>query len=84
MSRFHKERIARAYFFAALGLGYGMFTARLPAFREMAGADDGRIGFLLLAFGLAGLCGLLGSRRATRIFGVKLAMGAGAAFFNFI
>lgn len=61
MSPFWREKLACAYFFACPGIAYGIFTSRLPAFKALTGANDGEIGFLLLSFGAASFCGLLGS-----------------------
>lgn len=81
MTSFQKERLACAYFFAVPGLIYGIFTSRLPAFKEMTGADDGKIGILLLIFGLASLAGLLTSDRLMRRFRIKRVMGFTAILF---
>lgn len=72
MSGFARERLACAYFFGCIGLLYGIFTARLPAFKILTGANDGQIGFLLLAFGGAAFLGLLTSRFLVERVGTKL------------
>lgn len=58
---FAKARLACAYFFAFPGLAYGIFTSRMPALKLQASLNDAQIGFLLLCFGIASFCGLLGS-----------------------
>lgn len=58
---FAKARLACAYFFAFPGLAYGIFTSRMPALKIQASLNDAQIGFLLLFFGMASFCGLLGS-----------------------
>lgn len=80
LNKFQKERLACAYFFGCAGLIYGIFTSRLPALKTMTGANDARIGFLLLAFGAAAFCGLLSSRFLIERFSARLVTGA-AAFF---
>lgn len=55
---FRQARNACAYFFAYPGLVYGLFTARLPAYKQMAGATDSQIGLILLAFGFSSLATL--------------------------
>lgn len=77
---FQSERLACAYFFGSIGLIYGIFTARLPALKAMTSATDGQIGFLLLAFGGAGFCGLLASKFVIARFGAKLVTASAATF----
>lgn len=72
LSGFQKERLACAWFFGCIGLIYGIFTGRLPALKAMTGANDAQIGFLLLAFGIAGFCGLLSSGLIIERFGPRL------------
>lgn len=71
MKDFQRERMACAYFFASIGLSYGIFTARMPALRELVSANDAQIGFLLLAFGGASFAGLLSSRFVVGKWGPK-------------
>lgn len=79
MTPFQRERLACGYFFGSIGLTYGIFTSRLPALKAMTGANDAQIGFLLLAFGIAGFCGLLTSSFIIDRLGPKLLMGLTAA-----
>lgn len=72
---FRAERLACAYFFAYMGMMYGVFTSRLPAIRAMVSANEAQIGFLLLAFGGASFLGLLGSSRLMRHLGSRAMMG---------
>ncbi|MBD5641800.1 MAG: MFS transporter, partial [Desulfovibrio sp.] len=72
LSGFQRERLACAWFFGCIGLIYGIFTGRLPALKAMTQANDAQIGFLLLAFGIAGFCGLLTSGLIIERFGPKL------------
>lgn len=81
MSAFQKERLACAYFFAVPGLIYGIFTARLPALKAMTGADDGMIGFLLLAFGAASFTGLLSCNFVMEKAGARRVMGYSSLVF---
>lgn len=73
---FGLERISCAYFFAYMGMMYGIFTARLPALKAMVNANDAQIGFLLLAFGGASFIGLLGSAKLMRHVGTRMTMAA--------
>lgn len=52
---FRKARKACAYFYVYPGMIYGIFTARLPAYKNLTGATDSEIGLILLAFGIASL-----------------------------
>lgn len=81
MTSFQRERLACAYFFAIPGLMYGVFTARLPAIKQMINGDDSQVGILLLAFGLASLAGLLASGQIIRRFGIRHCMGIAAILF---
>lgn len=76
---FKSERLAACYFFGSIGLAYGIFTSRLPAFKAMTAANDAQIGFLLLAFGVAGFCGLLASGLIIEKLGPKPLMGLTSA-----
>lgn len=76
MTPFAIQRLACGYFFAVPGLAYGVFTARMPALKQMVSASDTAIGFLLLAFGAASFCGLLTSAFAIARFGAKNVIGA--------
>lgn len=78
-----RERLSAAYFFAGVGITYGIFTARMPALKELTNATDGQIGFLLLAFGAASFCGLLGSGPIVARLGARL-VGAIALLVCFI
>lgn len=82
LNLFQRERLACAYYFAFPGLGYGIFTARLPALREMTNVNDAWIGFLLLAFGGASFFGLLCSNAIINKFGAKTVTGIAALFFT--
>lgn len=78
LSTFWREKLACAYFFACPGIAYGIFTSRLPAFKALTGANDAQIGFLLLAFGAASFCGLLGSGHLIEKFNAKWVTGLAA------
>lgn len=54
-----REKLACAYFFALPAIAYGILTSRLPALKLIVNADDGQIGFTLLALGCSTLAGLL-------------------------
>lgn len=80
--------MACAYFFALPAIAYGTLTSRMPAFKELVGADDGQIGFMLLALGGSTLVGLLacsffidryGSRSITALAGLLLGLAMIAA-----
>lgn len=66
---FRMVKLACAYFFICPGLTYGLFTARLPAYKAGTGADDGEIGLILLCFGLASLAGLFSGNSVITRFG---------------
>lgn len=68
---FTRQRLACAFWFACAGITYGIFTSRMPALKELTGANDGQVGFLLLAFGAASFCGLATARTAIARFGAK-------------
>lgn len=70
-SRYNHTRVACAYFFFAGGLAYGIFTARLPAYRSITGANDSEIGLLLLCFGIFSLIALSTASRLIARFGVN-------------
>lgn len=82
LSDFQKERLACAWFFGCIGLIYGIFTARLPALKAMTEANDAQIGFLLLAFGVSGFCGLLASGMIIERLGPGLIAAAATIFFT--
>lgn len=77
-SRYNYTRVACAYFFFSGGLAYGIFTARLPAYRSITGADDSEIGLLLLCFGIFSLISLSGASRLIARFGVNNTITAAA------
>lgn len=79
---FIHERLACAYYFAFPGLCYGIFTSRLPAFRDLTNVNDAWIGFLLLAFGVSSFTGLLLSERIISRFGAKKTTGFASLFFT--
>lgn len=81
LNNFQCERLACAWFFGNIGLVYGIFTARMPAFKAMTGASDGWIGFLLLAFGGSSFFGLLAARAAIDRFGVRRVMVLSALIY---
>ncbi len=56
--RYNSTRLATAIFFAAPGIAYGLFTARLPYLKVQAGASESEIGFALFALGFAAAMGL--------------------------
>lgn len=82
MKSFFREKLACAYYFAFNGLAYGIFTGRMPALKAQVGADDAQIGFLLLAFGSASFCGLLGSGWGINKFGARLLTGLAPIWFT--
>lgn len=51
-------RLACMFYFMAPGLAYGLITSRMPALKSMTGATEGKLGIILLCFGLAALIGL--------------------------
>lgn len=69
LQTYRRERLACAYFYISCGLAYGVFTARMPALKQLTHASDGGIGFLLLAFGGASFCGLLASKSTIARYG---------------
>lgn len=75
LSSFNIRRLSCAYFFAVPGLLYGLYTSRLPAMKQMVGANDGQIGIFLLCFGLASFCGLISSNGIAARFGIRKVMG---------
>lgn len=68
---FNRERLACAYFFGCMGIAYGIFTSRMPALKDLIRANDADIGFLLLAFGGASVCGLLSCAKIMERFSAK-------------
>lgn len=66
---FRTIKFACAYFFICPGLTYGLFTARLPAYKACTGANDSEIGLILLSFGLASLVGLFSGNFVIARFG---------------
>lgn len=78
MTPFAMQKLCCGYFFAIPGLAYGIFTARIPAIKAMAAADDTGIGFLLLFFGGASFIGLISSRYIISRYGAKAVIGASA------
>lgn len=58
-SSFRARKLACAYFFAMPALAYGILTSRLPALKAIVGAEEGQIGFMLLALGCSTLVGLM-------------------------
>ncbi len=67
-TRFVRAKSVCAYFFVGPGLMYGLFTSRMPALKEQVHANEAEIGFVLLAFGLSALCGLLSCASLIRKF----------------
>ncbi len=67
-TRFVRAKSVCAYFFVGPGLMYGLFTSRMPALKEQVQANEAEIGFVLLAFGLSALCGLLSCASLIRRF----------------
>lgn len=66
---FRMVKFACAYFFICPGLTYGLFTARLPAYKGGTDASDSEIGMILLCFGLASLMGLFSGNFVITRFG---------------
>lgn len=66
---FRRAQLSAAYYFLAPGIGYGLFTARLPALAEQTGATDADIGLALLAVGLGSLAMLVMSAKIVRAIG---------------
>lgn len=88
--RIAAKKMASAYFFALPALAYSTLTSRMPAFKELVNADDGQIGFMMLALGCSTLVGLLacsffidryGSRLITSLAGLLLGLAMIAASF---
>ena len=66
---FRRAQLSAANYFLAPGIGYGLFTARLPALAEQTGATDADIGLALLAVGLGSLAMLVMSAKIVRAIG---------------
>ncbi|MBD5552961.1 MAG: MFS transporter [Desulfovibrio sp.] len=77
---FLAERLACAYFFVMPALAYGILTSRLPALKTMLNADDGAIGFMLLALGLSTLVGLVACNFLIERFNARSVTGYAALF----
>lgn len=84
LDAYNRERLACAYFFAAPGLAYGIFTARLPAIRNLVHANDGQIGLLLLAFGASSFVGLVCCHPLMARFGAKKIIGLTGLLLPFL
>lgn len=74
---FRQARMACAYFFICPGMVYGVFTARMPAYKQMTGATDSQIGLILLAFGLSSLVTLFTCHWFIAKFGIGPVLRAG-------
>ncbi len=79
MTNLKSEKISCAYFFAVPTLGYGLFTSRLPAIKELASLDNADLGTILLCLGLSTLAGLILSSKIINRFGVRNVTSISAA-----
>ncbi len=73
LSPFARARAACAYFFICPGLVYGIFTARMPAFKAQTQASDAEVGLILLCVGVSSLVTLLLSGKLMQRFGSRRA-----------
>lgn len=67
-----REKLACAYFFAMPALAYGILTSRLPALKNIVHANEGDIGFMLLALGCSTLVGLFTCNYLIELFNAKI------------
>ena len=82
MTNTTKEKLACSYFFATPAIAFGLLSARLPAIKTLVGADDTKMGYLLLSLGSFTLASLTLSGFLVDRAGARKIAAAGALILS--
>ena len=74
---YNTTRLATALFFATPGIGYGLFTSRLPYLKVQVGANESEVGIMLFALGLAAALGLAVTPSIVKKIPIKVVLPIG-------